>query len=179
MATISATILKADKRGNGTWNVKIRVWHNKKPAYIDTAHHLGIKQVTKKSKGSDTLIIKDNFILDSPLQIPVPFSERLACMEPIKTKTGIEIAIQKMLENMCKRMQSEGKGLRTGILTGYRIDGKVVQIAIGTSGATHSVSHLFKLFQLKIDQIRPALGIELFVLDAPKVDDVEVPQEEM
>lgn len=64
MATISATILKADKRGNGTWNVKIRVWHNKKPAYIDTAHHVGIKQVTKKSKGSDTLVIKDNFILD-------------------------------------------------------------------------------------------------------------------
>jgi protein ImuB len=114
-----------------------------------------------------------------PLKVPVAFSERLACLEPIKTKTAIEIAIQKMLENLCKRMQSEGKGLRTGILTGYRIDGKIVQVSIGTSGATHSVSHLFKLFQLKVDQIRPALGIELFVLDAPKVEDVEVPQEEM
>jgi len=114
-----------------------------------------------------------------PLKVPVAFSERLACMEPIKTKTAIEIAIQKMLENLCNRMQSEGKGLRTGILTGYRIDGKIVQVSIGTSGASHSVSHLFKLFQLRIDQIRPALGIELFVLDAPKVEDVEVPQEEM
>jgi protein ImuB len=114
-----------------------------------------------------------------PLLVPVPFQERLPCLEPIKTRTGIEIAITKMLESLCKRMQTEGKGLRTGVLTGYRIDGKVVQVAIGTSGATHSVSHLFKLFQLKIDQIRPALGIELFVLDAPKVDDVEVPQEEM
>lgn len=114
-----------------------------------------------------------------PLKVPVAFSERLACMEPIKTKTAIEIAIQKMLENLCNRMQSEGKGLRTGILTGYRIDGKIVQVSIGTSGASHSVSHLFKLFQLKIDQIRPALGIELFVLDAPKVEDVDVPQEEM
>lgn len=114
-----------------------------------------------------------------PLQIPVAFSERLACLEPIKTKVGIEIAITKLLESLCGRMQSEGKGLRTGVLTGYRIDGKVVQISIGTSGATHSISHLFKLFQLKIDQIRPALGIEFFVLDAPKVDDVEVPQEEM
>jgi protein ImuB len=114
-----------------------------------------------------------------PLQVPVPFSERLACLEPIKTKAGIEIAITNMLESLCKRMQTEGKGLRTGVLSGYRIDGKVVQIAIGTSGATHSVSHLFKLFQLKIDQIRPGLGIELFVLDAPKVDDVEVPQEQL
>lgn len=114
-----------------------------------------------------------------PLKVPVLFSERLSCMEPVKTRVAIEIAIRKMLENLCKRMQMEGKGLRSGTLTSYRIDGKIIQVTIGTSGATHSVSHLFKLFQLKIDQIRPALGIELFVLDAPKVDDVEVPQEEM
>lgn len=112
-----------------------------------------------------------------PLQVPIPFQERLPCMEPIKTRTGIEIAINRMLESICKRMQAEGKGLRTGVLTGYRIDGKVVQISIGTSVATHSVSHLFKLFQLKIEQIKPALGIELFVMDAPRVGDVMVPQE--
>ena len=114
-----------------------------------------------------------------PLQVPVPFQERLPCLEPIRTRTGIEIAIIKLLESLCKRMQEEGKGLRTGVLTGYRIDGKIVQIAIGTSGATHHVGHLFKLFQLKIEQIKPGLGIELFVMDVPKVDDVEVPQEAM
>ena len=114
-----------------------------------------------------------------PLQVPVAFSDRLACLEPIKTRNGIEIAINKLLENLCKRMHADGKGLRTGLLTCYRIDGKVVQVDIGTSGASNCPSHLFKLFQLKIDQIRPALGIELFVLDAPKVDDVEVPQKEM
>ena len=114
-----------------------------------------------------------------PLQVPVPFQERLPCLEPIKTRTGIEIGITRMLEALCLRLQAEGKGLRTGLLTGYRIDGKIVQVSIGTSGATHSVGHLFKLFQLKIDQIRPALGIELFVLDALKIDDLEVPQEEM
>lgn len=114
-----------------------------------------------------------------PLQVPVPFQERLTCMEPIKTRTGIEIAINKLLESICKRMQAEGKGFRTGVLTGYRIDGKVVQISIGTNAASHSVSHLFKLFQLKIEQIKPALGIELFVMDAPKVGDVVVPQEQM
>lgn len=114
-----------------------------------------------------------------PLQLPVAFSERLACLEPIKTRNGIEIVINKLLEKLCKRMQGEGKGIRSAVLTCYRIDGKVVQVDIGTSGASHDIRHLFKLFQLKIDQIRPALGIELFVLDAPKVDDVEVPQEEM
>lgn len=112
-----------------------------------------------------------------PLQVPIPFVERLPCLEPIKTRNGIEIAISKLLENLCVQLKNEGKGLRTGILTCYRIDGKIVQINIGTNVATHSVSHLIKLFQLKIELIRPALGIELFVLEAPKVEDVLPGQE--
>lgn len=112
-----------------------------------------------------------------PLQLPVTFQDRLPCLEPIKTRTGIEIAIKRLLENLCLQLKNEGKGLRKGVLTCYRIDGEIVLIEIGTNGATHSVSHLFKLFQLKIEQIRPALGIELFVLEAPKVDDVIPGQE--
>jgi len=115
----------------------------------------------------------------SPIKLPVLFSERLPCLEPVRTRKAIEIAIEKMLMALCKQLQAEGKGLRSGVLTCYRLDGQVLSVSIGTSGANHSVSHLFKLFQLKIDQIRPGLGIELFVLEAPKVDPVEVPQEEM
>jgi protein ImuB len=112
-----------------------------------------------------------------PLQVPAPFQERLTCLEPIKTRNGIEIAITRLLESLCLRLAAEGKGLRTAFLTCYRIDGKIVQIGIGTNGASHSISHLLKLFQLKIEQIRPGLGIELFVMDAPKVDQVAAGQE--
>lgn len=112
-----------------------------------------------------------------PLQLPLQFQERLQCLEPIKTRTGIEIAIKRLLENLCLHLQSEGKGLRSGALTAYRLDGKISRIEIGTNEATHSTSHLFKLFELKIEQIRPALGIELFILEAPKVDDLTAPQE--
>lgn len=107
-----------------------------------------------------------------PLQIPVLFQERLPCLEPIKTRKGIETAILRLLENLCDHLQKEGKGLRTGILSCYRIDGKTVQIDIGTNSPSNSADHLFKLFQLKIEKIRPGWGIELFVLDAPKTDDI-------
>lgn len=112
-----------------------------------------------------------------PLQVPVLFQERLPCLEPIRTRKGIEIAITRLLEYLCQRLQEEGKGLRVGLLSCYRIDGEVVQVAIGTNGASHNVHHLFALFQLKIEQIRPALGIELFVLEATKVDDMTPGQE--
>lgn len=107
-----------------------------------------------------------------PIQLPPDYQERLPCMEPIRTRVGIEIAIQKLLESLCMRLQKDGKGIRTAILKGYRIDGQLEQVEIGTNQPSHSVSHLFNLFELTIAGITPALGIELFTLEAVKVDEV-------
>ncbi|WP_028297539.1 Y-family DNA polymerase [Olivibacter sitiensis] len=112
-----------------------------------------------------------------PLRPVPPYVERLPCLDPIRTATGIEIALERLLETLCRRLAGEGKGLRTAVLKCYRIDGKLVQIAIATSRATANVTHIFKLFALKIAQIEPALGIELFVLEAPKVEDADAVQE--
>ncbi|SKB83329.1 Y-family DNA polymerase [Daejeonella lutea] len=110
--------------------------------------------------------------------LPVkPYEERLPSLEPIRTAVGIEIAVQKLLEMLCKRLQQEGKGIRTAVFKGYRIDGKVVQMAIGTNLASHNIQHLYKLFELKISTLEPALGIELFTLEASKVEDIPPHQE--
>jgi protein ImuB len=74
-------------------------------------------------------------------------------------------------------LQAEGKGLRVAILKCYRVDGQLIQAEIGTSRATHHTVHLFRLFELKISTIEPALGIELFTMEAPKVEDVSPEQE--
>ena len=108
-----------------------------------------------------------------------PYQERLPCLEPIVTATGIEIALQRLLENLCKRLKQEGKGIRTAILKCYRIDGKIEEIIIGTIRASHHVDHLFRLFELKIASIEPALGIELFILHATKVEDHSPLQEKI
>ena len=115
----------------------------------------------------------------TPLIPPVPYVERLPSMEPIKTVPGIEIAIQQLLETLCIRLQSEGKGIRKALLKCYRIDGKQVQVGINTNRGSHSVSHLQKLFGLQIDKIEPALGIELFVMEVPRVEDMDVKQEKI
>ena len=110
---------------------------------------------------------------------PVPYSERLPCMEPIRTAPGIEITIEKLLEMLCLRLQSEGKGIRKATLKCHCIDGRKVQVGITTNRGSHSVSHLLRLFKLQIDKIEPALGIELFVLEAPRVEDMEIVQEQL
>lgn len=112
--------------------------------------------------------------------IPIePYQERLPCLDPIVTATGIEIALRQLLETLCFRLQQEQKGLRTAIFKGYRVDGKIEQVNIGTHRPSHNVHHLFKLFEIKLSTIEPALGIELFILEAPKVEDYLSLQEKM
>jgi len=111
-----------------------------------------------------------------PLYPVISYSERLPCLEPIVTKTGIEIALQRLLETLCHRLQREEKGLRTACFACYRVDGKTEKIEIGTNSPSHNATHLFKLFEIKIDTIRPEEGIELFVIDALKVEEISPEQ---
>jgi protein ImuB len=75
-----------------------------------------------------------------------------------------------LLTSLCYRLSQEQKGLRAASLKCYRIDNKIEEINIGTNRPSHHVSHLLKLFETKITSIEPALGIELFVLGAQKVE---------
>lgn len=115
----------------------------------------------------------------TPVQPPAPFEERLPCLDPIVTATGIEMALQQLLTTLCRRLEKESKGIRQAVLKGFRVDGAVEQIEIGTHRASLHVEHLFKLFALKVAHIEPALGIELFVLEALKVEEVAPLQEKI
>ncbi|MEJ7646976.1 MAG: DNA polymerase Y family protein [Chryseolinea sp.] len=115
----------------------------------------------------------------TPFEAIKDYQERLPCMDPVVTATGIGIALERLLQTLCKRLRDDQKGLRHVILKCYRVDGKIEQIAIATNKPSHSVNHLFKLFEDKIQGIEPALGIELFVLEATKVEDHRAVQEKM
>ena len=117
--------------------------------------------------------------LIQPVHPIEPYQERLSCLEPIITATGIEIALKRLLETLCYRLQQEEKGLRVAAFKCYRVDGKIEKIEIGTNHATHSINHLFKLFEIKISTIEPALGIELFTLEAPEVEEISPLQEKL
>jgi protein ImuB len=112
--------------------------------------------------------------------IPIePFRFRLPCLEPIITSIGIKIALERLLEMSCARLKAEGKGIRKAVFTGFRVDGKEEKIDVGTNRATANPKHLFKLFEEKIQSIEPALGIELFMLDATKTEKIFTRQEQL
>jgi protein ImuB len=114
-----------------------------------------------------------------PVQPIEPYQERLPCLEPIVTATGIEIALERLLQTLCTRLKQEQKGLRAALFKGYRVDGKIEKIEIGTNLPSYNARHIFKLFEIKLPTIEPALGIDLFMLEAQKVEDVSTVQEKL
>jgi protein ImuB len=164
------------------------------PAILDKLQKLGFRNIgplldiapqsLRRRFGKDLLLRIDQALgrVEEYLEAivpPVPYTERLPSLEPIRTVPGIEIAIEKLLEMLCLRLQADGLGIRKAILKCHRIDGRKVQVGITTTKGSHSVSHLMRLFKLQIDKIEPALGIELFVLEAPRTEEMEVVQERL
>lgn len=161
---------------------------------IDRLHKLGLHQVKQfirmprsslRRRFGPQFLQRLDMALGQELEMihPVtpiePYQERLPCLEPIVTATGIEIALKELLHTLCGRLQQEQKGLRKAVFKCYRVDGKMVQVDIGTNRPSYHVNHLFKLFELKLSGIEPALGIELFTLEASNVEDFLPHQEKM
>jgi protein ImuB len=112
-----------------------------------------------------------------PVVPMTPYQERLPSLEPIRTAIGIEIALKNLLEALCERLNKESNGLRKCELRCYRIDGNIQKIDIGTNRPSRNPGHLFKLFENRIAQIEPDLGIELFVLEASVVEELHSTQD--
>lgn len=57
MATFKALIRKGEKRGDGTWNVKIRVTHNREYKMISTPFYVDQSQITKGYNIKDVSVL--------------------------------------------------------------------------------------------------------------------------
>ncbi|MDP3557038.1 MAG: DNA polymerase Y family protein [Bacteroidota bacterium] len=162
------------------------------PSIIDKLDKLGLKTIgsfitmpssaLKRRFGQSILkrlaqALGEEMEITEPVLPVTPFQKRLPSLEPIRTAEGIEIAIKTLLQMLCERLQQEMKGLRKCTLTCYRLDGVVVKTEIGTSKPSRNTLHLYKLFENKISQIEPDLGIELFVMDALVVEELHSSQD--
>jgi protein ImuB len=138
---------------------------------------IGMPRSALRRRFGTTLLQRIDQALGQEIELLQPvfpieaYRERLPCLEPIRTATGIEIALCQLLQTLCERLSKEEKGLRKAVFKGYRIDGIEQQIEIGTNRPSRNVEHLFKLFELKIVMLEPDLGFELFTLEATIVED--------
>lgn len=57
MATISAKVFKHHRKADGTYNVKIYLYHKAVRIYMDTEHYVTEKKLTKNMQIKDTFLM--------------------------------------------------------------------------------------------------------------------------
>lgn len=131
MATFKVLILPHQKREDGSYNVKVRVTHNRKVKYIRTPYYVDGKDV-KKVKGE--LKIKNQAILDTMDDVVLGHRKKIA-------KVGIEVSnwslerLVAFLENDSSKFSLDfvayGRKMADGILKEGRIStGKLYHNAL-------------------------------------------------
>ena len=78
MATFKIVVLPHHKREDGTYNVKIRVTHNRKTRYMKTPYYIGGADVSRRKRnGKDEIKIKNQAVIDTLEAIILDYRRRL------------------------------------------------------------------------------------------------------
>jgi protein ImuB len=103
----------------------------------------------------------------TPLRPPPEFSAARAFPEPILTREAIDATLDVLLRELCARLAEAGRGARRLVLLGFRVDGVVQEVAVGSGLAQRDPAHFARLFREPLERIAPGFGLERLVLEAP------------
>lgn len=98
MATLKAVIMKPDKRADGTWNVKIRITHNRAVRNIPTSMYVSKSDLTASMK------IKNRAILDKCDDLIREYRQRLNVLNLELN----DMPLSMIVERITSRSSSEG-----------------------------------------------------------------------
>lgn len=78
MATFKVVILSSQQKKDGTYNVKIRIIHNRKIKYISTPFYIGGKELAKRKRsGKEEFKIRNQALLDSLEEVIMGYKKKL------------------------------------------------------------------------------------------------------
>ena len=108
-----------------------------------------------------------------PRRPPPAFRTRLSFAEPISRPEDIAAVTSRLLAALCQQFEQASVGARKLEIALYRVDGSVDRTAIGTSRPNRDNPKLMKLFEEKLGELDPGFGVELMILSAPEVEDLD------
>lgn len=118
-------------------------------------------------------------LLDEPITPRRPVAAhavRLDFPEPAAGREGLEQAVGRLVDRLCAHLEAAGRGARRLELVGYRCDGAVSRLAIGTSRASRDRPALKRLFAEALDRFDLSPGLDVLVLEAPSVEPLDAMQ---
>ena len=106
----------------------------------------------------------------SPLLPPPQCYVRMDFAEPITQRADIDRVLDLLLKRLTKALGPHESGPRKLALSCYRLDGETQRLSIGTARASLDPAHLFRLFEEKLDQLRPDDGFEAMRLSGSEME---------
>jgi protein ImuB len=106
----------------------------------------------------------------SPLLPPPQCYVRMDFAEPIVQRADIDRALTLLLKRLTEALRPHDSGPRKLDLSCYRMDGETQRLSIGTARASLDAAHLFRLFEEKLDQLRPEDGFEAMRLSGREME---------
>jgi protein ImuB len=106
-----------------------------------------------------------------------PYRVRLSFPDPIGMTDDITAALQRLLDRLCARLETEGRGCRRLDWTLQRADGSDQIISIGTARPARDPHQLATLFAENMGTIDPHDGIDSMLLSAPRVEGFQADQD--
>jgi protein ImuB len=104
-------------------------------------------------------------------RLPAPCHlARQVLAEPILDAEAIAALLQRLLARLCPELAKAGQGVRRLELLCYRVDGRLIRLAVGTSQPTRDERALARLFAERLERIDPGFGIEAVALAASAVE---------
>ncbi|MDG1209134.1 MAG: DNA polymerase Y family protein [Paracoccaceae bacterium] len=112
----------------------------------------------------------------SPGQAKAPLAARISFPEPIGLTSDIEAALDRLLAQVCKRMEERAQGARKLRLMLRRVDGEAEVLDVGLARPTRDPQRIAPLFARRVDEIDAGYGIDaarLLVITVEPLSDVQ------
>ncbi|WP_149538117.1 Y-family DNA polymerase [Siccirubricoccus phaeus] len=101
-----------------------------------------------------------------PLQPPPDCEAAEEFLEPLVTREAIDAALDRLLAALCARLEAAGLGARRLVLRGFRVDGAVQEIPVGTGLPSRAPRHFARLFRERLEKLEPGFGFDRLALEA-------------
>ena len=106
----------------------------------------------------------------TPLRPAPEWRVRLACPEPIASSEGIVFGLNKLVSDLCAKLDEHGVGARDFSFMAFRADGGVSDIHVSAARPVRDPKHILRLFSERIDRIDPGFGVDLLLLGAARAE---------
>ncbi len=104
----------------------------------------------------------------------VPYRAKQVMAEPILHTDHIAVTIGRLVQDLVRPLNRDGRGVRQLKLWLYRVDGYVSSLVVGTARPSNDPVHLTRLFSEKLDRLESdfdaGFGIEVISLEALVTD---------